>query len=113
MPKSLNLAKMFQLDSDDLKKAREKAHHIHGTNDIKAAGNEVERAVRGYLKRMLPPRYIGIRRSFVVVPANTWDAKTAPRKPLGQWLIENVPRGTNLEVPDRRSNRPIPFIDEG
>ena len=28
-----------------------------------------------------------------------------PRKHLGQWLVENVPRGTNLEVPDRKSNR--------
>ena len=56
MPKSLNLAEIFKLDADDLKKAREKAIHIHGT-DIKAAGNEVERAVRDYLKRMLPPRY--------------------------------------------------------
>lgn len=29
-----------------------------------------------------------------------------------QWLIENVPRGTILEVPDRSSHRPVPFIDE-
>ncbi len=58
------------------------------------------------------PQRIGTRRPFVVVPAEAWDAKTPPRKPFGQWLIENVPRGTNLEVPDRISNRPIPFIDE-
>ena len=58
------------------------------------------------------PQRIGTRRPFVVVPAASWEAKTPPRKPLGQWLIENVPRGTNLEVPDRSSNRPIPFIDE-
>ena len=58
------------------------------------------------------PQRIGTRRPFVVVPAEAWDEKTRPRMPLGQWLIENVPRGTNLEVPDRRSNRPIPFVDE-
>ncbi len=58
------------------------------------------------------PQRIGTRRPFVVVPAEAWDAKTPPRKPFGQWLIENVPRGTNLEVPERSSNRPIPFIDE-
>ena len=34
-------------------------------------------------------------------------------EPLGQWLIDNVPRGTNLEVPERSSNRKIPFIDDG
>lgn len=36
----------------------------------------------------------------------------APRKPLGQWLIENVPRGTNLEIPSRHEpHRAIPFND--
>lgn len=35
------------------------------------------------------------------------------RIPLGQWLVENMPRGAELEVPDRReSDRKIPFIDE-
>ena len=48
----------------------------------------------------------------MVVPAAVWEEKTRPRKPFGQWLIENVPRGTNLEVPDRSSHRPIPFVDE-
>ena len=59
------------------------------------------------------PQRIGARKSFVVVPAHVWDEKQPPpRKPLGQWLVENVPRGTNLEVPDRSSNRGIPFIDD-
>ena len=58
------------------------------------------------------PQRIGTRRPFIVVPERVWQAKSPPRKPLGQWLIENTPRGTNLEVPDRSSNRPIPFIDD-
>ena len=58
------------------------------------------------------PQRIGTRKSFVVVPASLWEEKTRPRKPLGQWLVENVPRGTNLEVPNRRSNRKIPFVDD-
>ena len=58
------------------------------------------------------PQRIGTRKPFVVVPAKIWEEKARPRKPLGQWLIENVPRGTNLEVPDRSYHRPIPFIDE-
>lgn len=33
------------------------------------------------------------------------EEKNEPRKPLGQWLVENVPRGTNLEVPNRKSLR--------
>ena len=41
------------------------------------------------------------------------QAKTPPRKPLGQWLVENMPRGTNLEIPGDRneSGREIPFHD--
>ena len=58
------------------------------------------------------PQRIGARRPFVVVPAAVWEEKTQPRKPLGQWLVENLPRGIELEVPDRSSNRKFPFIDE-
>lgn len=59
------------------------------------------------------PQIIGTRRPFVVVPADTWYAKIAPRKPLGQWLVENTPRGAELEIPSRReSGREIPFINE-
>ena len=58
------------------------------------------------------PQRIGTRRPFVVVPAKAWEEKTQPRKPLGQWLLENMPRGIELELPDRSSNRKVPFIDE-
>ena len=58
------------------------------------------------------PQRIGKRKTFVVVPASVWAEMTQPTKHLGRWLVENTPRGTNLEVPDRRSNRKIPFIDE-
>ena len=59
------------------------------------------------------PQRIGTRKTFVVVPAHVWDKTQPPRKPLGQWLIENMSRGTNLEIPDRDrdSNREIPFAD--
>ncbi len=59
------------------------------------------------------PQRIGTRRPFVVVPADSWYAKTHPPKPLGQWLVENVPRGTNLEIPERHvgTHREIPFDD--
>lgn len=58
------------------------------------------------------PQRIGARKSFVVVPAHVWDRRQSPQEPLGQWLVENVPRGTNLGSPDRSSDRPIPFLDE-
>ena len=56
MAKTLNLAAIFKSDAEELLRSREEAIRIHGTN-IRAAGNEVEQAVRDYLKRMLPPRY--------------------------------------------------------
>ena len=59
------------------------------------------------------PQRIGVRRPFVVVPERVWREKSPPEMPLGQWLIENMPRGTNLEIPrDRKSTRAIPFIDD-
>ena len=37
-----------------------------------------------------------------------------PQAPhAGRWLVENMPRGYELELPDRRSSRPIPFFDDG
>ena len=48
-----------------------------------------------------------------IVPADAWYAKTPPRKPIGQWLIDNIPRGINLEIPDRHeSEHEIPFITQ-
>ena len=58
------------------------------------------------------PQRIGKRKSFIVMPASTWAENTQPRKHLGKWLVENTPRGTNLEVPNRRSKRKIPFVDD-
>ncbi len=58
------------------------------------------------------PQHIGRRNTFVVVPQRLWQRQSPPRKPLGQWLVENMPRGIELEVPDRSSNRKIPFVDE-
>ena len=58
------------------------------------------------------PQHIGRRNTFVVVPERLWQKQSPPRIPLGQWLVENMPRGIELEVPSRRSNRKIPFVDE-
>ena len=67
------------------------------------------------------PQHIGTDRPFVVVPAERWYAQEQPhkqlqqqsRKPVGQWLLENMPRGIDLELPSRREpERPIPFITE-
>ena len=85
-----------------------KAEHTWTVAEAKARLSEVLRR-----SEEEGPQRIGRRKSFVVVPAETWEAHVPPRKPLGQWLIENMPRGVNLEIPhDRSSQREIPFLDE-
>ena len=52
------------------------------------------------------PQQIASDRPFVVAPAETWYAQKQPqqqsRLPMGQWLLENMPRGNDLELPSRR-----------
>ena len=47
------------------------------------------------------PQRIGARKPFVGVPAAAWEEKARPHKPLGQWLVENMPHGT-----ESRDSRP-------
>ena len=56
MEKRFDLARAFARDAALLRLARESAMLIHPT-DVRAAGNEVEKAVRDYFRRILPPRY--------------------------------------------------------
>ncbi|MCY3861405.1 MAG: prevent-host-death protein [bacterium] len=58
------------------------------------------------------PQRIGVRKPFIVVPEHLWQERSPERKHMGLWLVENMPRGINLELPDRKSDRPIPFVDE-
>lgn len=61
------------------------------------------------------PQRIGVRNSFVLVPERVWLEHEAsePELSLGQWLVRNMTRGTNLEIPDRHADedREIPFAD--
>ena len=56
MTSKLDLGRMFAIDAQKLIEARKKAIAVHPT-DIRAAGDQIEEAVRNYLRRMLPPRY--------------------------------------------------------
>lgn len=59
------------------------------------------------------PQVIGTTKRCVLVDEAQWRETVAPRKPLGQWLIENTPRGGDLELPERAEpSRPTPFADE-
>ena len=61
------------------------------------------------------PQYIGVpQRPFKITRAEPIEDPAPPPMPLGKWLIENMPRGVELEIPadSRKSSRPIPFIDD-
>ena len=84
--------------------------HTWTLADAKARYSEIRRlAEEG-------PQRIRKRRSFVIVSAEVWDAQTPPgkrqpRMPLGQWLVENLPRGIDLELPSRdEPEGEIPFV---
>ena len=83
------------------------SHRVWTIAETKARLSEILR-----LAESEGPQRIGARKSFVVMPAHVWDEAQLPRKPLGRWLIENMPRGINLELPDRGSTRTIPFTDD-
>jgi hypothetical protein len=53
----LELAKVLQSEANEIISARDKAEVLYGTKDIRAAGNEVEKAVRDVLRRKLSAIY--------------------------------------------------------
>ncbi len=64
------------------------------------------------------PQRIGAGKTFVVAPEREWRERELAKEsdeekiPFGRWLVENMPRGTNFEIPrDWGAYRPIPFVD--
>lgn len=62
------------------------------------------------------PQRIGTRKSYVVVPEALWREITDAddnRQPMGQWLLEHMPREEGLVIPSRtETGRAIPFANE-
>ena len=83
---------------------------MHGVWTVAEAKARLSEVLR--LAEEEGPQRIGVRKPFVVVPEHLWKQRAPERMPLGKWLVENVPRGLNLELPDRGSDRPIPLVDE-
>ena len=60
------------------------------------------------------PQRIGTQRRYVLVPEDVWDKLNATARPLGAWLVDNMPRAAKdadeLQLPDRHDPpRDIPF----
>lgn len=86
-----------------------KSHRVWKVAEAKVRLSEILR-----LSETEGPQHIGARKSFVVVPAHVWAERETPRQqPLGPWLVENAPQGTNLGIPPHRDyGLEFPFIDQ-
>ena len=85
---------------------RSKPIRVWTVTEAKARLSEVLR-----LAEKEGPQQIGRRKAFVVAPAVEWYAKKLPLKPMGQWLVDNMPRGVNLDIREtRESRREISFV---
>lgn len=59
------------------------------------------------------PQQIGVHRPHVVVPLDQWLALARPERKFGEWLVENAPRGCEIELPSRDDgDREIPFAEQ-
>ena len=86
-----------------------KSQHVWTVAEAKAKLSEILR-----LAETEGPQRIGVRRSFVLVPSDLWQLKESSKKPMGQWLLENMSRAGEFEIPrNRESKRKIPFIEDG
>ena len=85
-----------------------KSNRVWSVADARANLHEVLR-----LAEAEGPQYIGAGRTFVVTPAEPEPDREEPKLTLGQWLIENAPRGTNLVIPDDEPlEDKIPWTEE-
>ena len=85
-----------------------KSRHVWTVAEAKAKLSEIL-----MLAETEGPQRIGVRKSFILVPDKLWQSKKSPKKPMGQWLLENMPRAGEFEIPrDRGSKRKIPFIED-
>ncbi|MGF1463609.1 MAG: type II toxin-antitoxin system prevent-host-death family antitoxin [Maricaulaceae bacterium] len=83
--------------------------NVWTVSDAKARLSEVLR-----LAREEGPQRIGAREPVVVVSEAEWRRLNAPKPHLGAWLVANMPKGLDLDLPSRvdRNREPL-FGDEG
>jgi hypothetical protein len=58
------------------------------------------------------PQRIGTRSTYVLVPEALWKETTRASVPLGQWLVDNLPRGAELPDPEGSESPRIPLFLE-
>ena len=83
--------------------------HVWTIADAKARLSEILR-----LASTEGPQRIGTQKRYVLVPEDVWDKLNATARPLGPWLVDNMPRAAKntdeLQLPDRSDpSRDNPF----
>jgi prevent-host-death family protein len=75
--------------------------HVWTIADAKARLSEILR-----LASTEGPQRIGTHKRYVLVPEDQWNKLNATARPLGSWLVNNMPRAATdtdeLQLPDRR-----------
>ena len=107
----------LDIASITLKKQADTIVLVSGDTDFvpaaKLARREGARFLLDPLGRSVPPALFEHIDDLVDVLSQTGGQGRADRMPFGQWLAENMPRGTNFEVPRAgSSDGPAPFVDE-
>jgi prevent-host-death family protein len=78
--------------------------HTWTVADAKARLSEILR------KANSTPQYIGTKKTYVLIPQETWQELNQPKEPMGKWLVKNLHGLDELELPDRTDPaREIPF----
>ena len=86
--------------------------------ELKDQATAVERWAISVLEARLAesetPQHIPLVETFAVTPVEPEQEREEPELTLGLWLIENMPRGTNLVVPDddEYCDDEIPWTEE-
>ena len=64
------------------------------------------------------PQQVGVKKTFVIMPREAWEAAETPDMSLGEMIMKFRPNPEDLpedglEIPSRKEEkeRPIPFID--
>jgi prevent-host-death family protein len=74
-------------------------------NEAKAKLSEILRRARAG-----EPQTIGSQDPCVVISATDFERLSQPVH-LGRFILETAPRGTDLDLPSRKSKRSDPFAD--
>ena len=91
--KKIKLDGVYQAEANRIVEARREGQIIHGSGDIRAAGNQVEMMVRNVISDRLPPRYRTTHGHII-----DYNGRTSPQ--LDVMIAENLASKSLFEAAD-------------